>query len=86
MCAYTTESYMKKFDAMNKILLTLAAMFAAVMVMSAAERKFEIQSPDATLKAEVVLGDSVSYSVWKNNQKILDPSFVSMEFSDGTFF
>ena len=71
---------------MNKILLTLAAMFAAVMVMSAAERKFEIQSPDATLKAEVVLGDSVSYSVWKNNQKILDPSFVSMEFSDGTFF
>ena len=86
MCAYTTESYMKKFDAMNKILLTLAAMFAAVMVMSAAERKFEIQSPDATLKAEVVLGDSVSYSVWKNNQKILEPSFVSMELSDGTFF
>ena len=71
---------------MRNLLLTIAAMLVAGMVMSAAERKFEVMSPDATLKAEVVLGESVSYSVWKNNQKILDPSFVSMELSDGTFF
>ena len=76
----------KIFYHMRNLLLTIAAMLVAGMVMSAAERKFEVMSPDATLKAEVVLGESVSYSVWKNNQKILDPSFVSMELSDGTFF
>lgn len=54
--------------------------------MLAAERKFEVVSPDASLRTEVVIGDQVSYSVWKNDQKILDPSVVSMTLSDGFTF
>ena len=71
---------------MKKSLLTIAAIVIASVCLSAKERRLEILSPDATLKAEVVLGESVSYSVWKNNQKILEPSCISMELSDGTFF
>ena len=76
----------KIFYHMRNLFLTFTALFASVMLMSATERKFEVLSPDATLKAEVVLGESVLYSVWKNNQKILEPSCISMELSDGTFF
>ena len=70
---------------MKNYFLTIALVLIGVN-LSAAERKFEIQSPDATLKVEVAVDDCVSYSVWKNDHKILDPSFVSMELSDGTVF
>lgn len=70
---------------MKNYFLTIALVLISIN-LSAAERKFEIQSPDATLKVEVAVGDCVSYSVWKNDHKILDPSFVSMELSDGTVF
>ena len=70
---------------MKNYFFTIALVLIGVN-LSAAERKFKIQSPDATLKVEVAVGDCVSYSVWKNDHKILDPSFVSMELSDGTVF
>ena len=72
-------------NTMKNYFLTIALVLISIN-LSAAERKFEIQSPDATLKVEVAVDDCVSYSVWKNDQKILDPSFVSMELSDGTVF
>ena len=71
---------------MKNYLLTLALILVASISLSAAERKYEVASPDGTLKAEVVIGETVSYSVQKNDQQILDPSVVSMEFSDGTIF
>ena len=48
---------------MRNLLLTIAAILVVGMNMYAAERKFEVQSPDGTLKAEVLLGESVAYSV-----------------------
>ena len=42
---------------MRNLLLTIAAILVVGMNMYAAERKFEVQSPDGTLKAEVLLGD-----------------------------
>ena len=71
---------------MKKFLLTIAAIIVAGMALSAAERKFDLISPDGTVKTEVVIGDGVSYSVWKNEQKILEPSIIAMELSDDTVF
>ena len=71
---------------MKNYLLTLALVLFASITLSAAERKYEVASPDGTLKAEVVIGETVSYSVQKNDHKILEPSVISMKFADGTVF
>lgn len=71
---------------MKNYLLTLVLALIAGISLNAAERKYDVASPDGTLKAEIVVGETISYSVLKNDQKILDPSVVSMEFSDGTVF
>ena len=71
---------------MKNYFLTIALVLIASISLSAAEKKYEVASPDGTLKAEVVLGETISYSVLKNDQEILAPSVVSMEFSDGAIF
>ena len=71
---------------MKKYLLTITAILTAGISVCAAERKFEVVSPDASLKTEIVVGDHVSYSVLKNDQKVLDSSAISMELSDGVVF
>ena len=71
---------------MKHYLLTIALALLASVSLSAAERKYDVASPDGTLMTEVVVGEMISYSVFKNDQKILDSSVVSMELSDGTIF
>ena len=71
---------------MKKYILVITAILASSISISAKERKFELVSPDGTLRTEVVVDDAVSYSVWKNDRKILEPSVASMQLSDGTVF
>ena len=71
---------------MKHYLLTIALALLASVSLSAAERKYDVASPEGTLMTEVVVGEMISYSVFKNDQKILDSSVVSMELSDGTIF
>ena len=71
---------------MQNYLLTIALALIANISLTAAERKYDVVSPDGTLKAEVIVGETISYSVLKNDQKILDLSVLSMELSDGTIF
>ena len=73
-------------NTMKKLLFTITAMLMVSMSLSAAERRFELVSPDGSVRTEVVIGENVSYSVWKNDQKILDPSMIAMELSDDTVF
>ena len=71
---------------MKKFFSTIALALIANISLTAAERKYDVASPDGTLKTEVVVGETILYSVFKNDQKILDPSAVAMELSDGTVF
>ena len=71
---------------MKKCFSAIALALIASISLTAAERKYDVASPDGTLKTEVVVGETISYSVFKNDQKILDPSVVAMELSDGTVF
>ena len=58
---------------MKNYLLTLALVLVASISLSAAERKYEVTSPDGTLKADVVIGETVSYSVQKMIRRFLIP-------------
>ena len=71
---------------MKKFFSAIALALIASISLTAAERKYDVASPDGTLKTEVIVGETSSYSVFKNDQKILDPSVVAMELSDGTVF
>ena len=71
---------------MKKYFSAIALALIASISLTAAERKYDVASPDGTLKAEVVVNETIAYSVMKNGQKILDPSVVAMELSDGTVF
>ena len=68
----------------NRLFVLLAVLISTIS--SAAPRNFDIVSPDGTLKASIVVGDEITYSISKNGDDILAPSEISMKFSDGTSF
>ena len=63
----------------RNILFALTAMLIAT-VSSAASRKFDVVSPDGTLKASITVADEITYSISKNGDAILAPSEISMRF------
>ena len=68
----------------NRLFVLLAVLISTIS--SAAPRNFDVVSPDGTLKASIVVGDEITYSIFKNGDEILAPSEISMKFSDGTSF
>ena len=68
----------------NRLFVLVAVLISTIS--SAAPRNFDIVSPDGTLKASIVVGDEITYSIFKNGDEILAPSEISMKFSDGTSF
>ena len=68
----------------NRLFVLVAVLISTIS--SAAPRNFDIVSPDGTLKASIVVGDEITYSISKNGDEILAPSEISMKFSDGTSF
>lgn len=47
-----------------------------------AEKQYEVISPDATLKISFSIGETISYSVYKNGQQLIKPSGISMQIED----
>ena len=68
----------------NRLFVLVAVLISTIS--SAAPRNFYVVSPDGTLKASIVVGDEITYSISKNGDDILAPSEISMKFSDGTSF
>lgn len=68
----------------NRLFVLFAVLISTIS--SAAPRNFDVVSPDGTLKASIVVGDEITYSIFKNGDEILAPSEISMKFSDGTSF
>ena len=68
----------------NRLFVLIAVLISTIS--SAAPRNFDVVSPDGTLKASIVVGDEITYSIFKNGDEILAPSEISMKFSDGTSF
>ena len=68
----------------NRLFVLVAVLISTIS--SAAPRNFDVVSPDGTLKASIVVGDEITYSISKNGDDILAPSEISMKFSDGTSF
>ena len=49
-----------------------------------AQTKFQLTSPDKTIRIEIQATDQVSYSVYADNKKILDESVIEMSIMEGT--
>ena len=52
----------------------------------AAPKSYELSSPDGTVRTVVTIGDDVNYSIWKNSDRLLNPSVISMDLMDGSSY
>ena len=57
-----------------------------VVKVIAAPKSYELSSPDGTVRTVVTIGDDVNYSVWKNSDRLLNPSVISMDLMDGSSY
>ena len=68
----------------NIVLLLAASLFT---IGAAAQKNYDVLSPDGNLKAEVSVADGkITYSVEKNQVQILVPSEIAMTLADGTAY
>ena len=59
---------------------TIILLMAALCMLPIwADKKFEVSSPDGSLKVEVNVGKNVTYAIQKNGQSLLTNSPISME-------
>ncbi len=70
---------------MKRLISTLAMALFVVKVI-AAPKSYELSSPDGTVRTVVTIGDDVNYSVWKNSDRLLNPSVISMDLMDGSSY
>ena len=70
---------------MNRLISTLAVALFVVKVI-AAPKSYELSSPDGTVRTVVTVGEEVNYSIWKNSDRLLNPSVISMELMDGSSY
>ena len=70
---------------MKRLISTLAVALFVVKVI-AAPKSYELSSPDGTVRTVVTIGDDVNYSVWKNSDRLLNPSVISMDLMDGSSY
>ena len=66
--------------------LTAAMAFLMTSVIVAAPKSYELSSPDGTVRTVVTVGEEVNYSVWKNSDRLLNPSVISMDLMDGSSY
>ena len=60
--------------------------FLMTSVIVAAPKSYELSSPDGTVRTVVTVGEEVNYSVWKNSDRLLNPSVISMDLMDGSSY
>ena len=70
---------------MKRLISTLAVALFVVKVI-AAPKSYELSSPDGTVRTVVTVGEDVNYSVWKNSDRLLNPSVISMDLMDGSSY
>lgn len=70
---------------MKRLISTLAVALFVVKVI-AAPKSYELSSPDGTVRTVVTVGEDVNYSVWKNFDRLLNPSVISMDLMDGSSY
>ena len=68
---------------MKHLFLAFSAFLCAASLFGAS-KNYHLASPDGTVKAEVSVGEKITYSVWKNSDQILLPSEISMTLDDGS--
>ena len=57
-----------------------------VVKVIAAPKSYELSSPDGTVRTVVTVGEEVNYSLWKNSDRLLNPSVISMGLMDGSSY
>ena len=57
-----------------------------VVKVIAAPKSYELSSPDGTVRTVVTVGEEVNYSIWKNSDRLLNPSVISMDLMDGSSY
>lgn len=71
-------------------LKTLCAVVALAMSLPisavASDKSYQVESPDGSLRATVVVGTGISYTVQKGTQELIAPSHISMTLEDGIVF
>ena len=70
---------------MKRLISTLAVALFVVKVI-AAPKSYELSSPDGTVRTVVTVGEEVNYSIWKNSDRLLNPSVISMDLMDGSSY
>ena len=67
---------------MKKLLLTLFLLSAGIGI--AAAKSYDVKSPDGKIAVRVDAGaDAVTYSILRNGQELIAPSYLSLELTDG---
>ena len=70
---------------MKRLISTLAVALFVVKVI-AAPKSYELSSPDGTVRTVVTVGEDLNYSIWKNSDRLLNPSVISMDLMDGSSY
>ena len=68
---------------MKRLSILLAALLAAAGLQA---KEYVVKSPDGAIVVTVQSGEHVSYSITRNDIKLLAPSQISMTLLDGTIF
>ena len=66
---------------MKKIVLLIVIVFAFTEIF--AQQQLQLLSPDKTIRAEINTSKLLSYSVYVDDNKIIDKSAIDMQLNDG---
>ena len=66
--------------------IVLVMLLFSVTTYATNATSFNIVSPDGRIKVKIELKDKIYYSLTYEGQQLIDPSPISMELYDGTFF
>ena len=70
----------------KSLVISLVALAAAGANASASDGSYQVTSPDGSLRATVVVGSSITYTVSKSGDEIIAPSAISMRLSGDIAF
>ena len=70
----------------KSLVISLVALAAAGANASASDGSYQVTSPDGSLRATVVVGSSITYTVSKAGDEIIAPSAISMRLSGDIAF
>lgn len=69
---------------MKNLFLTLLLLSATTLIFP--QKKYQIKSPDSRLKVNIVIDNTITYSLSHDNQELISPSPISMELENNKSF